>query len=186
MTRGIRVVGCSVDNCDSKHYAFGLCNKHYLTNRKYGDPTYIHPKFRKKICLVSDCQRQMMSRGYCKLHYRPFSLYGDPLARKIANKGEGSINSEGYRVVVAKGHPNAMNKNGLILEHRLVMSEYLGRPLTKTENVHHINGDRADNRIENLELWVVSQPAGKRPADLVAYAKEILNTYSEEVERGII
>jgi hypothetical protein len=41
-----------------------------------------------------------------------------------------------------------------ILEHRYVMQEHLGRPLTDKETVHHINGDRADNQIENLELHV--------------------------------
>lgn len=44
------------------------------------------------------------------------------------------------------------NKNGVILEHRLVMSEHLARHLTKDEIVHHINEDQRDNRIENLEL----------------------------------
>ncbi|MGW3298500.1 HNH endonuclease [Streptomyces rubiginosohelvolus] len=57
------------------------------------------------------------------------------------------------------------------------MEQKLGRRLVAGENVHHINGVRDDNRAENLELWVTAQPAGQRPADLVAWAHEILRRY---------
>jgi hypothetical protein len=59
------------------------------------------------------------------------------------------------------------------------MEQILGRELLPDENVHHINGDRADNRVENLELWSTSQPAGQRIPDKVAWAREILDRYAD-------
>jgi hypothetical protein len=67
-----------------------------------------------------------------------------------------------------------------VLEHRHVMETVLGRPLLPGENVHHINGDRTDNRPGNLELWLTSQPHGQRVADALAWAHEVIARYGSE------
>lgn len=64
----------------------------------------------------------------------------------------------GYRFVLRPEHPNA-DKRGYVREHVLVMSEALGRPLAPNETVHHRNGDRLDNRLENLELMTRAEHA---------------------------
>lgn len=94
-------------------------------------------------------------------------------------KGGRTKNAQGYWMVKSHDHP-AKNCNSYVYEHRLVMEAELGRYLTADENVHHINGLRGDNRIENLELWSKSQPCGQRVADKVEWAKEILLKYEPD------
>ena len=88
-------------------------------------------------------------------------------------------NNLGYVIMRYPEHPNSQ-KNGYLFEHTYVMSEHLGRPLKPNENVHHINGDRADNRIENLELWSKSQPSGQRLDDKLKHAIYLINEYKGE------
>lgn len=73
-------------------------------------------------------------------------------------KGGREVDRDGYvRVTLPSSHPFASemrNVRGQVFEHRLVMAEYLGRPLERRETVHHINGVRDDNRLENLQLRI--------------------------------
>ena len=81
--------------------------------------------------------------------------------RSASGAGDAGVDPKGYVWVKApKGHPNARGKSGWIMEHVLVMSTLLGRPLRKGEQVHHKNLIKSDNRPENLELWNTNQPTG--------------------------
>lgn len=88
-------------------------------------------------------------------------------------KGGKFIKKNGYVLVGLPG-------NCYVFEHRLVMEEFLKRPLKSNENVHHKNGNRSDNSIQNLELWTTNQPSGQRVEDLILYAKSILDLYGDD------
>lgn len=83
--------------------------------------------------------------------------------RSNACSGERSGNFKGYRRKTKRGyillympeHPNA-SKNGLIMEHRVIMEQHLGIIIPKEFAVHHINGIKDDNRIENLSVMTNS------------------------------
>ena len=68
-------------------------------------------------------------------------------------RGGKSAHSDGYIYVSCPGHPHALKLGHYVLEHRLVMEKHICRYLDPKEVVHHINGIRNDNRIENLMLF---------------------------------
>jgi hypothetical protein len=83
----------------------------------------------------------------------------------LAAKAKGSIDKHGY-VILSRLNSEGDNPSYQQPEHRRVMEKAIGRKLGKYETVHHKNGRRHDNRLENLELWSSRHPKGQRAADV--------------------
>lgn len=138
----------------------------------------------KGSCSTNGCNRKIKSKGLCRTCYEYVQVRNiEPLfyRRRGTAEKKKMITKAGYVRWHDSKSPYA-NSAGKVLEHRYVMGEYIGRPLLPKENVHHKNGNRADNRIENLELWSTAQPPGQRIEDKVKWAREIIELYGHIVD----
>ena len=87
-------------------------------------------------------------------------------------KGTGCVDGGGY---LTYRHGNLRG----VKVHRYVYEQHYGVKLLDNQNVHHINGDRLDNRIENLELWDTTQPSGQRVEDKIRFYFELVGRYKD-------
>lgn len=168
---------CEIDGCDRPKRTKGSkwCNKHYTANWKYGDPLADKTKARG-ICTFEDCSNPHKAKGLCSKHYRRLLKHGDPSVTKY-KRGEDYKDDQGY---VLTKTPEWIRKHidrPNMYKHRVVMMEHLGRVLELFETVHHKNGIRDDNRLENLELWASVHPKGQRVEDLIEFADKIYELY---------
>lgn len=170
----------SYRSSDQKYCSSKCCSKAAYRNRKK-----LPLKLQEINCEVCDKifkQKSLSNRCYCSSDCcdlgRSRKSQGLIVKRpRVLVRYSGHTNKNGYRLLALK-HPNS-SKQGKILEHVLIMSNFLKRPLKKGETVHHKNGIRNDNRIENLELWSHSHPPGQRVEDKIAWCKEFLEQYKD-------
>lgn len=134
---------CSHTGCMAPQMAVGLCSRHY-NRRRSGAPMDTPFRIAKygpgDVCIVPDCVDQAVNLRMCATHYGRHST-GVALNYRPKMRWR---NASGYIMVIDRNG----NHRG-IGEHRAVMAAAIGRDLLPNENVHHVNGDRTDNRIEN-------------------------------------
>lgn len=199
---------CTILDCKRGEYGKrGWCKKHYNAARKQGRTgsnlqcgaaecrrvatakgycdSHRRAQLKEKpeiVCRFEGCKKLSESRGLCNGHYKQW--------------GKGSELQELKRFSIPRGTWGGwyMSGGGYVERHRLTedgVREYQkqhryvvelreGRKLKPHENVHHLNGQRSDNRPENLELWSKSQPSGQRVEDKTAWALEWLEQYAPE------
>jgi hypothetical protein len=171
----------------------GWCHGHYLRWMRLGELQDERPLSRQVNfeCDVNRCNRRAELGGLCRPHANRKRKFGDVQADKPIRSAPGvGFTNHGYRYVPVPVELRHLTHGETPYpEHRLVMAQLLGRPLTADESVHHINGDRTDNRVEgplvgfrsgNLELWSRWQPSGQRVIDKIDYAIELLERYLPE------
>jgi hypothetical protein len=111
--------------------------------------------------IAAELQQSLDPRVTAKLIYKVCKKHGIKCQRTGPRSGAGHpewkggrlYNKDGYVIVWCPEHPTTHKTKKYVLEHRLVMEQHLGRYLTRQEVVHHKNGVKDDNRIENLEVF---------------------------------
>lgn len=182
---------CSVPGCRQVVRCRELCQSHYYWQRRHPNEDVLKSDFtpksdRNPICAIESCNDPIYGKGYCRRHWNRIYTKAkvaidSPFRNTISeNEEKRSKLSNGYVEVIFY----FQGKRKRMMEHRLVMERHLGRELLPHETVHHKNGIRDDNRIENLELWSTGQPAGQRVLDKLAWAREIIALYATDEESG--
>lgn len=183
------VLGCA--NPIGARGAKGMCPTHYQRVRANGSPVRL-PAPPRPECSKDGCARPATvgqpECKTCRANRVRSAKAGARRAELLAagavvrrRRGEGSLTQGGYWEVVCPAEHAAMaTAQGRVLEHRLVMARVLGRALSPTETVHHVDGDVRNNCPDNLELRVGQHGKHQRVEDITVAALAHLAIYAPE------
>lgn len=160
---------CSMD-CSNTGRRKDADERHKLTCAHCGK-TEVRTRNRAKFRIYKE-------QKYCSVECKSAAQETRAFDRFNAGNFGRHVKRNGYVWISVPALANG-GKKGSVMEHRYVMAKHLGRSLLSEETVHHIDGNRANNDIRNLELFSSRHGPGQRVTDKVAWAIEILTLYPD-------
>lgn len=162
-----------------------------LKGKKYGRLTIIEPYYdvnkyngykQKKWKCVCECGKikNHLTHDITSGKVKSCGCYNRDVARERMTGENNHGWNGGRRTKGNRGYIEIRLPNGKYqLEHRYIFEKHYNIKLNKKQNIHHLNGNKKDNRIENLELWDHKQPYGQRVEDKLLYYFQLINDYKD-------
>lgn len=186
---GPKPTSCRIPGCDRRvaYLRDAMCVMHYLRKRSGKDlkaPVRIARGELKEICIMDGCGKKANAKDLCSAHLYRLTKGHDlsmPFRRKNASKlGPGRwLDGSGYVMCKVPPGTAGAKPGGFMLEHRFVMQRRLGRTLLSVETVHHKDGNRTNNTIDNLELWSGKHGKGINIIDGIRSSTDWILRYGE-------
>jgi hypothetical protein len=140
--------GVATPRLGRRHNPYAACDKNAELVLQMCEEGYSLAEMARKVGTVGREVKKFLRRNGVTRDF-PTTKTGE---KHYAWKGK-TVDKAGYILIHCKGHPNARKHTHYVFEHRLVMEESIGRYLLPNEVVHHLDGNKQNNAIENLQLF---------------------------------
>jgi hypothetical protein len=159
---------CNIPGCDREYYARGYCNPHYRSKKRSGELEVIYHRSSNpnhKNCEACGREFKVKPSNYDRIYC--CSMECNKKRRKYAMpKMEEHYNWQGgnhYHKTLGRHfitiNKRASKRRNIMYRYRWVMEQHLGRELSPDEVIHHIDGDKTNDDLSNLQLMTQSEHA---------------------------